>query len=235
MNTTQTPDPWPKDERRVAVIIPSRDRVVQLYDSITSVLNTSTCADVLVYIDEDQYDLYKALMHEDRRVRYHFGPRVGPVASINYWHQILGDKYAAYGMITDDSKITTPGWDKWLLAALDQFPNHVLVVSPHHNNGDHVDMPFVSVEWANTLGWVACPHAYHYVWPIITGLIGEMTAIVHAPQKAFHIEHEYEEGTYPERRAQDYAAFFQYCTVVLRDDVRKIRERMHGGPDHGTH
>ena len=209
---------------RVGVLIPSRDRPQLLREAIASVQETSSHADALVYIDEDQRELYGLV--ENSNVHVLHGPRVGPVASANALVKAFPG-YDAYGLITDDSRITTPGWDGWLMDALDVFPKRLAVISPHHSHGNYVDMPFVSRAWVEYVGWYACPMAYHYVWPIITGLIGEMTAIVHAPKQSFHIEHNYDNHANAGLRGFDYEVFFQFVSAHLPGFVDMLREEMH--------
>ncbi len=207
------------------VMIPTRDRPQEAKEAVLSVFDTSQ-ASVCVYVDQDQEGLYEDVwgsLWEDRRFHRYLGPRIGPVASANAIAQRYGN-YAAYGLITDDSKITTKGWDEWLLEAVERLP--ICVVSPYHNNGDHVDMPFVTRQWIDTVGWYACPDCWHYSWPTITGLIGEMTAIVHAPQHRFAIHHDYQHGTNPGARQRDAEAFYDYVSLNLRAVVEKVREAM---------
>lgn len=206
--------------KRIAVLCPSRDRPDGLRRLAKSVHTTST-ARVLAYVDEDQEDKYVGCEAD----LVTCGERLGPVGSAN----LLADRYAGYdvyGLVTDDSIITTDRWDEWVSDCVEQFPNRICVISPHHNNGNHVDMPFVTREWIEATGWFACPAMFHYAWPTITSLIGEMTGIVHAPKQRFHIEHDYVDGTYPERRARDYEAFFNYVSLRLPAVVEKVREAM---------
>ena len=209
---------------RIAVLIPSRSRPQYLERAIASVLDTSTRADVLVYLDDDQIGLYDNIVASERVIVV-YGPRVGPVKSAN---QLVTDHpdYSAYGLITDDTTMITPGWDLWLLDVLSAFPGRLVVVSPRHNLGEHVDMPFVSREWIDLVGWYACPDMIHYSWPILTGLIGEMTAIVHAPENGFSIEHLGLEHTNTEVRDRDARVFFDYVALKLPAFVEKIRQEM---------
>jgi hypothetical protein len=212
---------------KAAVLIPSRDRPGLLVDAIRSVLDTSA-ADVLVYVDEDQWRGYQFAFRnlEPIRVKGMYGDRIGPVASANALVKSFHG-YDAYGLITDDSGITTPGWDQWTLEAIARFPGRIAVVSPHHPHGYHVDMPFVSKEWIERVGWYACPLMKHYAWPIITGLIGEMTGIVHAPESAFHIEHAYDPNANQDVRAKDYEAFFSFVSRDLPIVVATLRKEMY--------
>lgn len=215
---------------RVAVLIPSRDRPEQLKRAIQSVLDTSSSADVLCYIDEDQVGAYaqSGIPQGNPRVRYVEGPRIGPVASAN----ALVDRhpeFAAYGLITDDTETITWGWDAWLLDAMNQFPGRLVVVSPRHNLGEHVDMPFVSKEWIKVVGWFACPVFHHFCWPILTGLIGEQTAIVHAPGTSFSLRHEGLPHTNMDARTSDEQKFFHYVALMMPKHVEALRTSMYAG------
>lgn len=209
---------------RIAVLIPSRDRPERLQAAVRSVLDTSTEADVLVYVDSDQIDLYRGLTGDERLV-VRTGPRIGPAPAANALVREYGG-YSAYGLITDDTTMTTGGWDEWLFDVLEAFPKRLVVVSPWHNLGGHVDMPFVSREWIDMTGWFACPGMVHYSWPILTGLIGEMTAIAYAPQSAFALYHEGLNHSNPEVRDADARHFFEVVSLKLPEIVARIRKEI---------
>lgn len=213
---------------RIAVLCPSRDRPAGMELMARSVMKTAEKADVIFYADDDQYELYHGIEKKDGlrgRTRDWYGPRIGPLPACNLLAQKYPD-YAIYGMITDDAIVMSPGWDKWCLESIDYFNGRLCVISPHHNWGDHVDMPFVTQEWIRQTGWFGCPMMYHYAWPIVTGLIGEMTGIIHAPEDKFHIHHEYVDGTYNERRDRDNAEFFNYVSLHMMPVVDRIRGAM---------
>lgn len=203
---------------RVAVLCPTRDRPEGLKRLAESVRLTSR-ARIIAYVDEDQRDLYGT----PEGVLLVVGERIGPVAAGNLMAERFAG-YAAYGLVTDDSILTIPQWDDWLLEVLNKYP--YAVVSPYHNNGNHVDMPFVSRKWIETVGWFACPAMFHYAWPTIASLIGEMTVIAHAGMNDFAIHHDYVDGTYPERRERDNTAFYDYVSLRLPAVVHRIRKAM---------
>jgi hypothetical protein len=210
---------------RIAVLCPTRDRPEGLKRLIGSVLGTSRKADVLFYADDDQTEEYRGIPHEGGRVINWFGPRIGPAPAANLLAKKFYD-YDAYGLITDDSVVTTPGWDEWVLDTIPMFPKRICVISPHHNQGEHVDMPFVTKEWIEAVGWFCCPTMYHYAWPTVTSLIGEMTAIVHAPAQKFNIDHDYVDGTYQERRIKDNTEFYEFVSLKLPPIVESVRQAM---------
>ncbi len=90
----------------------------------------------------------------------------------------------------DDMLLTVKGWDRYVERQMNKFPGRLGVVSPAHNMGMHVDVPFVSKEWIGLFGWFCHPTTYHYVWPTVIGLLGESGhCIHHAPADKFWIDH----------------------------------------------
>ncbi len=212
------------------MVCPSRDKPMGLLRLVQAVIDTTNRADVIAYVDNDQKEIYEdqvsaAPANVRSRLMLAFGDRVGPVASANsVVKEFVG--YDIYGMIPDDAYPVTENWAEWCLAALEMFPNRVGVISPRHDHGDHVDMPFVSREWISATGWFACPQAYHFVWPVITGLIGEMTGIVHAPEQRFSICHRLDMPRNQAARSSDSEMFFSYVVNELMPTVHKVREAM---------
>lgn len=190
-----------------------------------SVRDTST-AKVIAYVDEDQEEIYReACVGVGETLKIHVGPRIGPAQSANAIVKKFPD-FDVYGLITDDSYVITPSWDRWMIEVVQQLPKRIGVISPWHNQGNHVDMPFVTKEWIALTGWFAYPRFFHYCWPILTGLIGEMTAIVHAPQQRFGLVHEFEMHTNTNRAPEDYEVFFEAVALRLPVYVEKIREAL---------
>jgi hypothetical protein len=179
---------------------------------------------VLGYVDEDQHGLYRHHLPTFGAVTT-YGPRIGPVAACNALVDRYRDHFDVFGILTDDCVVTIPGWDKYLAETMEQFPNRMVVVSPFHNYGDHVDMPFVSREWIKVMGWYACPEVYHYCWPTITGLIGEMTAICHCSMSGFAINHDLHDRELSARQP-DAQPFYEFVVHKLPVYVEKLREAM---------
>lgn len=207
---------------RVAVLCPSRGRPEALGRMVASVRATSD-ADVLVYVDDDWAEQYRDV----KGVKLTVGPRIGVVASANHLAKENPD-YDAYGLLTDDTDILTPRWDQWLEWVFDQYP--LAVACPHHNLGDVVDMPFVTKRWIEVVGWYACPVFYHWCWPAIHGLIGEMTGIVHAGKHDFALDHwsigDGVHSSHNDKREQDNNEFFNYINLELMKKVYALREAM---------
>ena len=213
---------------RIAVLIPSRNRPGQLEEAIQSVRDTSTLADVLVYTDDDQQELYAEIKADERRkadgrTHFHHGPRVDTVASLNALVE-MRPEYSAYGVMTDNSVMTTPGWDKYLQETLNYFPGRLGVVSPCHNCGPYVDQPFVSTEWIELVGWYACPEFKHYAWPLVTGIIGGYTGICHCPEDSFRMFHNYVAGHWEAVYAEDCKALYKCISTTVIEKTHYIQK-----------
>jgi hypothetical protein len=180
-------------------------------------------ADVYAYIDEDWEGEYAGT----EGVKCFVGPRVGPVRSANRLVRKVPE-HAAYGLLTDDATVLTPGWDRWVLDAISKCPGRICVVAPCHNMGNMVDMPFVSREWIEVTGWYACPVVHHWCWPTVTALIGEMTAIVHAPKASFELFHDAEfHSSNTDMRDEDNRKFFEFVSLKLPRIVERMRQAMY--------
>lgn len=213
------------------MLCPSRDRPKQFLELAKSICNTTNHADLVGYVDEDQADMYKTICESARpetraRMSVHVGPRMGPVAACNYLVEAFPG-YDIYGMVPDDARMNANSWSEWCLSISKHLPNRIGVISPHHNQGVHIDMPFVTKEWIKVTGWFALPSVYHFVWPIVTGLIGEMTAsIVHAPEHSFSVEHDFTMPQNQVHRTADAENFFNFVANELLPIVYRMREAM---------
>jgi hypothetical protein len=207
---------------RIAVLVPSRDRPEELAGAYDSLLRTSEEADLLCYVDEDQRELYEGVVADPSRLKMMFGPRVGPIAAVNALYN-SDTEYAAYLVITDDSRLVTPGWDRTLLGIGKKYD--VWAASPTHNLGLNMDYAVVSGEWAKALGWVCYPGCYHWCWPSVIEVLGEATTLFRLKPGICHIEHSH---LYPSNQhatssdnAQLYAFFTHGRYYVAVDRLRK--------------
>ncbi len=213
---------------RIAVLCPTRSRPAQFVKLAKSVMMTTNRADLIGYVDDDQADLYEATCTRTKaelrsRMSIHIGPRIGPVSSANALVKEFPG-YDLYGLIPDDAVLTSAQWAEWCLDVAAFLPNRVGVVSPAHNQGPHVDMPFVTKEWISATGWFAVPIAHHFVWPLVTALIGEMTAIVHAPKERFNIDHDLMMSANQVWASRDTEAFLPFVARELMPIVDRVRD-----------
>lgn len=204
----------------IYVICPTRERPEKFQLLLDSVLNTSTKATLIAYVDEDWYDKYPP--SSDRYIRSG-GKRTTPVEAMN----LLARKFRSariYGMVPDDAQFVTPGWDEYMIRSFDGFKNDIGVVSPHHNYGNYIDMPFVSRNWIDTLGWFAWPQMKHYCWTFSTGIFGEATEIVWPSESECHIEHTHDGTARMQLYSEDAVGFFNGFALGYRDCIVKLQE-----------
>lgn len=211
---------------------PTRDRPEKFQRLAQSVLDTSE-AHVLAYIDDDQVPLYSKLPWKkgfsdpydpNVRVHLHYGARTSVVEAMNCLAQYR--QFRVYGMMPDDAMMMTPAWDRWMLRRFDEFPNDIGVVSPHHNYGDYIDMPFVSRTWIDAIGYFAYPHMYHYCWTLVTGLLGEATNIVYATKEEMTILHEHVDSPNMEHYEGDASKFFNHFMFNHNRLINSLRAAM---------
>jgi len=226
------------EDGRIAILCPTRDRPKQLASLVESVMKTSTNARVYAYIDEDQRDLYAPMLKEmdpANRITVFHGNRVGPAASANGLLRYI--EADCYGLITDDSRILTPGWDAWVEATIDSFPGRIGLVSPAHNHGPHVDMPFVSHQWISRLGWFAQPGVRQYCWPTLLYILALEIGpdrVRRASTGEFFIQHD-ELSAKPESFKDDSAEFYAFLIARLHRCVDLLTDRAAGTCPHGFH
>jgi len=183
---------------RVLTICPSRDRPGPLKRLIESFLRTSTHAELVVVIDEDQTELYGNPV-SGGRVRYvvQSPAKSGPIICYNsIWSSTPAE---VYGALLDDCEFLTDGWDDYCLEARDRFPGKVGLISPWSNvkdpNGvvtdemDYVQFMFITREWGGALGYFAYPKCIHYCWDTVLEVLADSTCIERVPREKFSICH----------------------------------------------
>lgn len=207
----------------VAVICPSRHRPDHLKIAAESVWKTSD-AKVYARIDKDggNYpDIYG--------VKYVVGERVGCAQSINdaVTGALLSDPdISVFAFMTDDSKMTAKGWDEYLLG----FAGSPHVISPHTSDGGahRVDMPAITVEMYDHLGWYAHPTMFHYGWPTVLGLLADGICLTRAPKDKFAIKHDNIASKYSTFE-HDSVEFYQWAAWHLDDAREALRKAVGGG------
>jgi hypothetical protein len=192
-----------------------------------SIVDTSD-ADIAVYIDDDQVDFYRDVginwkARFGHRLKITIGRRIGPAAAAD--SLVKGFRnYDVYGLSTDDSIYRSKGWDKFVAGCMDNFPNHIGVVSAHHGHGPWVNFPYVSREWIDALGWFVVPGVTHYCWDTALEILGDATDIVYATKDQFEIDHMAEmTSSSPAIAHQDGQQFLLWAITLRREAILKLR------------
>lgn len=208
----------------ILVIAPTRDRPQDFVGLCESFANTSTHAELVGYVDDDQHHLYDALQLPER-CRMHFGQRQGPVFAVNTMAHLNRDPIRIYGVAPDDSRFMKAGWDDYLVEAFERFPKRIGVVSPAHSCGDYVNFPYVSREWIEVVGWMAYPHAYHFIWDTLIEILAESSnCIEYAPADKFLFFHEQKPAINLDRYSSDAHSFLMWCVGDRRSVVKRVRD-----------
>lgn len=179
----------PPRSGRVLAMCTTRSRPEALQGMLDSAARTSTLADIAVYTDDDQTELYSGVKGKYRRFS---GPRMGPCKSLRTMAAALPG-YAAYGAMTDDCTFETVGWDSWVLAKAAEFKGGIGAISPRTNEGysDRMDFPWVTGRWVETVGFIPeSLSTYHFSWDVALQLMGEATNIAFASESEFLIDHQ---------------------------------------------
>lgn len=207
---------------RVLVVLASRDRPFALLRMVDSVLKTSPLADIAVYVDEDQRKDYEIELPPNTRL--HFGPRLGPVASLNDLVR-RSPGYEAYGAATDDCLFATVGWDRWVLETARSFKGGIGVMGPWLDGAlRKMDFPWATANWINTLGFFAHPQAHHFYWDVMLEMLGEATQMKNATQKEFEIKHDGHPSSNLEKHLlTDSFNFARWCAFDRRDQIQRLR------------
>ena len=152
---------------------------------IDSVADTTTNADIAVYIDDDQIKDYQAVRG---KYRVFSGMRLWPCKSLNLMVREMPG-YAAYGAATDDSEFVSIGWDRWILSH--NFPGGLGAFCPQTIGGytKRMDFPWVSGKWAEMFGLVPLD-AMQFYWDVAVQLVAEETCIVYGTESNFGIKHD---------------------------------------------
>lgn len=209
------------------MVCPTRDRPQQFLELAESFEATSSENAVLVgYVDDDNAEEYRKLPLPPR-VQLYVDRRLGPVHSVNRICDLYRDKCRIYGVAPDDSRFLVKGWDVYVRQTIDSWPGRIGVLSASHNQGDFVNLPYVSREWIELCGWFAYPEAFHFIWDTVLEILGEATRIVYSDPEKFKVFHGYMiAANKAEHHDRDAVAFLMFCVNERRALVKKIREAM---------
>jgi hypothetical protein len=199
---------------RLLVMCASRDRPEALAEMIHSVKSTSQHADIAVYVDDDQRELYAGISG----VRFVVGPRIGPCKSLNCLYSACPE-YDAYGAATDDCLFTTPNWDRWVLAQ--RFKRGIGALAPYlPGQIRRMDFPWATRALIQQLGFFAYPVLYHFYWDVILEMLCEDRCIVEASESEFSIAHEtHSSQNIGEHMGSDAVEFARWCAFYRRQAI----------------
>lgn len=210
-----------------------------LADSIAA---TSLLADLAVYIDDDEEEVYaEALKAASERVtvRPVIGPRLGPCGSLNDLVK-RNPGYNAYGAATDDCQFSTPDWDLWVLHREAEYADGITAIAPCTTVAacrtdsevpgnpleNRMDFPWVTGRWIEVVGWLCFPGAYAFYWDVVVEVMGKMTRIVYATQDEFEITHEEHTPINSAKLLLDAKESIEYLAYFAEEPISRLRKEM---------
>lgn len=152
---------------RLAILVPSRGRPLTFARFATSwIWATAGCSDLILRNGEadprrHEYECFEKLPNLIRVV----GPDDGfkstwpGTAGYNPAQQDLWTRYPgydAYLCIEDDTVLHTPGFDRWLLDTLKEYPNRLGVIELY-DRAQQIHCLTLSNVWCDTLGYLCHP------------------------------------------------------------------------------
>lgn len=181
---------------RVLVICASRGRPGHLEEAIGSVYETSTRADVCVYLDEDDAWRYERLGSMERGLRVLkviSESRRGHCRSLDRMVQ-ENPGYSAYATTTDDMIYTAKGWDEWVLRVVVESP--ICAIAPLLTSPvgppvyGRMDLPCLSGGWVELFGRFCMLDAEFYYWDIAIQVTAEHLGVARfAKEDEFSVHH----------------------------------------------
>ena len=177
---------------RIAVLLPSRFRPAGLRRAAESWRAHSVESDIVFGFQEDDPDLAENVAIAGG-YPHHLFENIGLAAKANALCEAMPG-YAGYMILNDDQIIHTPGWDRVLLDAIDEFARdrgHRLVI-PHWRDGIHderLPQGFVTAELlAITQSYLPRGYMRHLFTDNYFKFIGETCGMLRYVPEVF-IEH----------------------------------------------
>lgn len=170
---------------RILAMCPSRSRPKSLNTMIDSLYRTSSKADIAVYIDDDQAEMYAGT---DARAMAGVGPRHGLCMALNSM-VCKYPGYLAYGLVTDDSTFESPGWDRWVTKTSGGFRNGIGAIAPWCQLDKRMDFPWFTSKWIEVVGEFCPLRTEHFFWDLAMEIVGDHTAIRYATRDEFEMRH----------------------------------------------
>ena len=151
---------------RFALICPTRGRPHNAARLARSIVDTSTRADLILVLDDDDEKNYERI----GGVQYVIGPRHGFVSSANLGLQATRD-YRYLGCVGDDVVFRTEGWDEIFMHHIQEFGPAICYGNDLFQGEKLPTHWFLSATIARTLGWIALPELVHLfadnVWLVL--------------------------------------------------------------------
>jgi hypothetical protein len=195
------------------VMVPTRGRRAQCERLLESFAATATCADLLFVLDGDDPGTYDGMDWGEAAVAV-LEPREYLTGKLNKTALAMADLYPVLMWLGDDCVFRTPGWDKLMLATLEDMGGHGWVYPDDKRRNDVPEHWMCSSDVVKALGWFANPALSHFYIDNSAGALGKRAGMIRwCPQAVIeHLHHSVSPDT-------------------EHDDLYRFTEDTHGEPD----
>lgn len=192
----------------LCVFIPTLHRRDMMESCLKSFRETALGdVDLFLVIDDDD-DSYDGIDADRITVRH--GTLV---TAINDAAMQLADKYPALMLAADDMEFQTPGWDLFMMGALEALGGTGYVYPDDKRRYDVPEHPLITSDIVKTLGWFAEPGLGHFYVDNVWAELGKRLGLIRFCPQAV-IEHKH-----------------YTLTGAQRDETYSVAEDAHGKPD----
>jgi hypothetical protein len=215
------------------VMVPTRGRRDQCERLLKSFAETATCADLLFVTDPDDSDTWTGMDWGEAAVA-ELAPREYLSGKLNKTALAMTDMYKVLAWLGDDCVPVTPGWDRIMLAALEDMGGSGWVYPDDRRRSDVPEHWMCSSDVVKALGWFAPPCVTHYYMDNIIAELGKRAGMIRwCPQAVVeHLHYSVAPGvehdaTYRSTEdmfgASDLQAFQQWRASQLANEVSVLR------------
>lgn len=214
------------------VMVPTRGRREQCERLLETFTETATCADLLFITDADD-NSYSGMEWGEASVAT-LEPREYLSGKLNKTGVAFADVYGTLAWFGDDVAFRTPGWDKLLLAALEDLGGSGWVYPDDKRRNDVPEHWMVSSDVVKALGWFANPVLNHFYLDNSVGELGKRAGLIRWCPEAIveHLHYSVAPGverdeTYRSTEdmfgESDLAAFQEWRSSQLANEVSVLR------------
>lgn len=219
--------------RSLLVMVPIRGRRKLAERMLASFTETTTEADLVFIMDDDDKDTYDGMDWSLANVvvmaeRLPIGPKFNNVALT------FADQYDAMLGCGDDHIFRTPGWDMRMRETLEAHGGTGWVSPDDKRRYDIPEISLVSTDIVRALGWFNSPTQSHYYADNIVADLGRRTELLwHCPQAVIEHMHysvcpetEHDETySYAERTwgESDFHAYQEWRNTLMSAQVSLLR------------
>lgn len=217
------------------VMVPTRGRRAQcerLLESFTATAGPDT--DIVFITDPDDQDTYAGI-DWGRAMHAVLEPRAFLTGKLNKTAvDAMASIYPVLAWFGDDCVFETEGWDKLMLATLEDLGGTGWVYPDDKRRSDVPEHWMVSSDAVKALGWFAPPHVQHFYCDNIIAEIGKRAGLIRwCPQAVIRHEHysvskdterdEVYQSTEEMFGASDLKAFQEWCSSQRANEVSVLR------------